>query len=156
MPDDVLAASRGESSWVSGEETEAERVLRVMRELQDSRTCALATPARYDGYAVVWRDGETRYAHVVAWEDANGPVPDGLHVDHLCNARNCVNGKHLELVTQAVNNQRAGWRKTACINGHQYSKENTYVRPDTGRRGCRTCRTKQAKASKQRSADHGA
>lgn len=35
-----------------------------------------------------------------------GPIPEGLHLDHLCRVRRCVNPAHLEPVTQAENNYR--------------------------------------------------
>lgn len=65
------------------------------------------------GYAYMVDDsGNVRGAHVVAYELAYGPVPDGLHVDHLCNIRLCVEPKHLEAVTQAENNHRMYARRS--------------------------------------------
>jgi len=58
------------------------------------------------GYGVL-RDGpQMGYAHKVYWERVNGPVPDGLQLDHLCRVRACVNPMHLEAVTGTLNQQR--------------------------------------------------
>lgn len=74
-----------------------------------------------DGYGRfrVWRDGRWTHvrAHVWAWEQVHGPVPEGHTLDHVrrrgCHHKHCVRPDHLEPVTPAVNNQRAAeWRKT--------------------------------------------
>lgn len=88
------------------------------------------------GYGRKKVDGRTRSAHVVAWEAVNGPVPDGLELDHLCGNRSCVNVEHLQPVTHAVNMGRgATAKRTHCPKGHPYNDQNTYRR-----RGGRTCR----------------
>lgn len=46
-------------------------------------------------------------AHRFAWELTNGPVPDGLELDHRCRNRGCCNPAHLEPVTHAENMRRA-------------------------------------------------
>lgn len=43
--------------------------------------------------------------HRLAWELAHGPIPDGLHVLHDCDVRNCVNIEHLFLGTIVDNNK---------------------------------------------------
>ena len=63
------------------------------------------------GYAVIgWRgeDGKSRAAlvHRVTWQAVNGPVPEGMTLDHLCRVRRCVNPDHLEPVSQMENNRR--------------------------------------------------
>lgn len=44
-------------------------------------------------------------AHRYAWERANGPIPNGVMVDHICHLRSCVNIEHLRLATN-IENQR--------------------------------------------------
>jgi hypothetical protein len=51
--------------------------------------------------------GKSRGAHVVMWERTNGPVPRGLHLDHLCTVRACIRPDHLEPVTPAENTRRS-------------------------------------------------
>lgn len=52
-----------------------------------------------------------RYAHRVSFEMHKGPIPQGMHLDHLCRVPCCVNPSHLEPVTNAENARRgrAGW-----------------------------------------------
>lgn len=95
---------------------------------------------RYDGYGMTRRDGKRLYAHRVAYEDRHGPIPAGMTVDHLCFNPTCVNPEHLRLLTMLENaaNQRKRLN-THCRKGHEWTPENTYIRPSNGHRGCRTC-----------------
>ena len=98
------------------------------------------------GYGNFWTDAKKSVrAHRWAWEQANGPIPDGLVIDHLCRHTSCVNPSHLEAVTPGENTLRGygptamNARKTECVRGHSLSGDNLYVDPD-GNRGCRACR----------------
>lgn len=85
-------------------------------------------------------------AHRAVYEATFGPVADGLDLDHLCRNRLCVNPDHLEPVTRAENQRRAAlhWASTNathCKNGHEFTPENTYMRPRSRGGGVRQCRT---------------
>lgn len=54
------------------------------------------------GYGVA-RNGATVLCHRVAFEAANGPIPDGMVVRHTCDNPPCCNPDHLELGTQSEN-----------------------------------------------------
>jgi hypothetical protein len=52
----------------------------------------------------------TGMAYRYSYELHNGPVPEGLELDHLCRVRDCVNPAHLEAVTHRENcRRREAW-----------------------------------------------
>lgn len=81
--------------------------------------------------------------HRAAYELANGPVPPGLQLDHLCRNRRCCNPDHLEPVTARENILRGeghaavNAKRTHCANGHPYEAGD---RGNGCRRFCRICR----------------
>lgn len=97
------------------------------------------------GYGNIRIDRKTQRLHKVVWELANGPVPLGLELDHLCRIRHCHYVAHLETVTHQENISRKknhvnqNTNKTHCVNDHEYTEDNTYYKPKGGR-DCRTCR----------------
>lgn len=96
----------------------------------------------------ITNDGRLQYVHKLIWEMLNGPVPEGLELDHLCRNPNCVNPRHLEAVTHQENIRRGDNRtnnalanKTHCPQGHEYTPENTYYQPKMPTsRHCKICR----------------
>ena len=87
-----------------------------------------------DGYGSVFRNGVTIPVHRAAYEYVNGPIPEGLVIDHLCRNRSCVNPDHMEPVTRKTNTLRGtspmarNARKRRCHKGHWFTPENTTVR----------------------------
>lgn len=93
------------------------------------------------GYPYVKYQGKVRPAYRVSYELLVGPIPPGLDIDHLCRTPACVNPEHLEAVTHRENVARSrhpvgvALRTNRCVNGHEFTPENTRIR----RNGSRTC-----------------
>lgn len=68
--------------------------------------CWMWTGRIKDDYGRFNHQGRMEGAHRFVYELVVGPIPFGLHIDHLCRNPPCVNPGHLEPVTPAVNNQR--------------------------------------------------
>lgn len=69
--------------------------------LERSGECIIWTGCEgNNGYGMITVDSRTRGVHRFAWERANGPIPDGLTIDHTCHVRKCVNLDHLRLATR--------------------------------------------------------
>ncbi len=106
-----------------------------------------------NGYGQFGMGSRVLYAHRAAYEIYVGPIPGGLHIDHLCRNRGCVNPEHLEAVTQRENTLRgvgvaaACARKTHCLRGHEFKPENTYRGRSDGSRECITCRALRKQAA---------
>lgn len=49
------------------------------------------------GYGQIGLDYKKKLVHRVAWELANGPIPEGKQIDHTCWNRLCANVEHLRL-----------------------------------------------------------
>lgn len=111
------------------------------------------------GYGGFWGSGRRfgggeggTLAHLWAYRELVGPIPEGMKADHLCHTfdpdcpgdrcrhRRCVNPSHIEPVTEATNIRRGQspygkkYRQTHCLRGHQ----DWHVKP-SGRRQCRAC-----------------
>ncbi|WP_396127281.1 HNH endonuclease signature motif containing protein [Corynebacterium sp. MSK071] len=110
-----------------------------------------------------YRTGYTKLAsgrkqilgHRWAYEHYRGEIPSGMVIDHLCRNRGCVNPAHMEVVTNEENLRRgAGYAiqngmRSTCINGHEYTPENTYVEPNGKNIRCRACAAERAKKRKR-------
>ena len=66
------------------------------------------------GYGQRRHNGKMAYVHRLAYEEVNGPIPEGMTIDHLCENKACYNVAHLELVTLWENQKRArrrSWKR---------------------------------------------
>ncbi len=58
-----------------------------------------------NGYGHMRVGPDYRSTHRLAWEVANGPIPEGMIVMHTCDNPPCCNPEHLKLGTRADNNR---------------------------------------------------
>jgi hypothetical protein len=109
------------------------------------------------GYGNIKLDGYPVSTHRLAYELVRGPIPEGLHVNHLCRRPRCVNPAHLEAVTSVENWRRGSSpsaiaaRRGCCARGHPYTKANTYITP-RGYRQCRICQRSTVYSYRERQA----
>lgn len=110
--------------------------------------------AGYGRYSIDGTSNRIGYAHRVSYEEHVGPIPAGREIDHLCRQRACVNPAHLEAVTHRENQLRGDSmvarqaRRTHCVNGHEFTPENTWW--EGNKRRCRTCRSARSAALRAR------
>ena len=98
----------------------------------------------------LYRDGKPHYrvVHRLVCEAFHGPPPPGkslaLHRDDDRNNNSPGNlywGDLSDNQRDVIRNGNSyGRNKTHCVNGHEYTEENTYLNPKTGHRACQTCR----------------
>lgn len=109
------------------------------------------------GYALFSPGRRRTNGHRWAYEHFIGPIPAGMQIDHRCHTsdpdcsggpcihRRCLKPAHLEPVSARENARRGRSpaaitiRTNVCQRGHEFTLENTYIVPSTGKRRCRMC-----------------
>lgn len=111
--------------------------------------CLVWTGSKAQGYGVIVFNGWNYMAHRLSFNAFRGDISKGMTLDHLCRNRACVEPKHLEPVSNLVNNRRAHGGtapETHCIRGHEITPEVSYV----NKRGRRICKACEAERTRQR------
>ena len=68
-----------------------------------------------NGYGTFRAAGRMTYAHRLAWQLANGPIPEGMCVCHKCDRPGCQNPAHLWLGTIAENQHDMAEKKRGGV-----------------------------------------
>lgn len=159
-----LAGKRLDAEVKSRGAITAERFWLMVDKVSDPNGCWLWTGRTHEGYG---RSGVPRHkgqvgAHRAAWYWTHGSLPpQGMHLDHLCMNRRCVNLDHLEVVTPRENTMRSAnalfkhWvTRTECDKGHPLSGDNLAIRKGGGRK-CRACHAEYMRAYRVKSIQRG-
>ncbi len=114
------------------------------------------------GNVMLMKGGKKTYhkAHRAVYEFLEGPIPEGLVLDHTCCNKVCVNPSHLRPCTQQENllapysvaSCATYARRTHCDRGHPLSGENLTTFKARGRdtRRCLTCTSGTTRRYKQK------
>lgn len=86
------------------------------------------------GYSTITLGTFQRYSgHRLAYEVLVGPIPKGIHINHLCKNKACYNPAHLKPVNPSKN-------KTPIKNCRKCSLPMSGIRKDNGKKFCQNCK----------------
>ena len=105
-----------------------------------------------NGYPRVNINSINRRAHIISYEHFKGAVPLNMDCHHVCKNKHCVNPNHIKVISRYNHKQlhlgeNIKAQQTHCINGHEFTEENTYYRcyRNWTQRACNTCRRETSK-----------
>lgn len=139
-------ASRRKSFLGGDENALLERILVQCEWVEGCWEWRNSTTKGYGRIGIPNTQQRTWATHRVVYDLVKG-LPEGMELDHLCRNPGCCFPDHLEPVTHAENVRRGAspsavhHRQTHCVNGHEFTPENTYwYRYAAGmRRYCKAC-----------------
>lgn len=90
------------------------------------------------GYGSIWVMGRMVLTHRYSWERANGPIPEGMEIDHICHNRACASPGHLRAVSRSQNNSnRAGAMPGSLSGARNVSPNRSKWEVQIGKNGTR-------------------
>ncbi|WP_234795512.1 HNH endonuclease signature motif containing protein [Mycobacteroides saopaulense] len=93
---------------------------RFWSKVEKTEDCWEWTGWKHKGYGQFHRNGVDIGAHRISYEMANGPISDGMVIDHICHNPGCVNPKHLREATVKQNMEnRAGAQSNNKSSGYR-------------------------------------
>lgn len=80
-----------------------------------------------NGYTLIkFKNGRKMVTHRWVWQWENGPIPEGMVLDHICRNRACCNTEHLRVVSMRQNAMEnnhgaaaTNAARTRCDRGHE-------------------------------------
>jgi hypothetical protein len=69
------------------------------------------------GYGMFKMGASPKVAHRISYTYANGEIPDGMTIDHMCHNRSCVNPDHLRIATTKENGENRKGASGGNISG---------------------------------------
>lgn len=92
------------------------------------------------GYGVMVFAERRRRVTRVLYEMFIGGIEQGWEVHHKCRTPACINPSHFECLNSV--DHHAQHLPTHCVNGHEFTPENTRLRKGDGLRECKACAQK--------------